>query len=71
MRCFALRKGKCSILNVEKCESSGCSFYKTEVEVKEGRENAMARIRSLDKVTQNSISESYYGSKTPWLKGGV
>ncbi|MDF2672434.1 MAG: hypothetical protein K0R09_699 [Clostridiales bacterium] len=63
MRCFALRKGRCTVLNVKKCGESSCRFFKTEVQFKEDRQKAFKRISSLDEVTQRHIFETYYGGK--------
>jgi hypothetical protein len=68
MECFALRKGRCTALNVKKCEGSSCSFYKTEEQYKEGREKAIKRINSLDQVTKGHILETYYGGKLEVIK---
>lgn len=67
--CFASRKGKCSVLNVSKCEGSSCGFYKTEEQIQQERKLTFKRIKSLDRGTQMHIAESYYGNKMPWLKG--
>jgi|GEM_PF-1645835 hypothetical protein len=66
--CFASRKGKCSVLNVSKCDVSSCVFYKTEQQIQQERKLTFERIKSLDKGTQMHIAESYYGNKMPWLK---
>lgn len=67
--CFASRKGKCSVLNVSKCEGLKCGFYKTEAQITEERGKTFKRIKSLEKEEQLEISEKYYGNKMPWLKG--
>lgn len=69
--CFASRKGKCSVLNISKCKGLSCGFYKTEVQVREGKIKAFERIKTLDKPLQMHISETYYGRKMPWMKGDV
>lgn len=69
--CFASRKGKCSVLNVSKCDGSSCGFYKTEEQIQQERKLTFKRIKSLDKGTQMHIAESYYGNKMPWLKGEI
>lgn len=66
--CFALRKSRCSVLNIEKCKGMKCSFYKTEEQIQQERKIAFKRIKSLDKSTQIHIAESYYGNKMPWIK---
>lgn len=68
MECFALRKGRCTALNVKKCEGSSCSFYKTEQQFNADREKSIKRIGSLDQVTQSHISETYYGGKLEVIK---
>lgn len=71
MGCFASRKGKCSVLNVSKCDGSSCGFYKTEEQIQQERNLTFKRIKSLDKGAQMHIAESYYGNKMPWLKEEV
>lgn len=68
--CFASRRGKCSVLNVNKCGGSSCVFYKTQAQIGEARAEAYKRIKSLDKATQPYIFGTYYGGKMPCLKGG-
>lgn len=68
MRCFALRKGRCTVLNVKKCGGLSCSFYKTEAQYNEDRQKAFKKIGSLDEVTQRHISETYYGGKLEVIK---
>lgn len=68
MSCFALRKGKCSVLTVKTCE--GCGFYKTMKQYKNDQRKALKRLTSLNRVTLSHISETYYGGKMPLLKGG-
>lgn len=70
MGCFALRKVRCNILDVKKCDEGNCNFYKTETQFNEDKKKTFERIRTLDKYTQMHISETYYGGKMPWLKGG-
>lgn len=66
--CFALRKGKCSVLNVKKCDELSCCFYKTKQQLQQEKQLTFKRIKTLDKSTQLHIAESYYGNKMPWLK---
>jgi len=66
--CFALRKGKCSVLNVKKCDELSCSFYKTKQQLQQEKHLTFKRIKTLDKSTQLQIAQSYYGNKMPWLK---
>lgn len=66
--CFALRKGKCSVLNIKKCDELSCSFYKTKQQLQQEKKLTFKRIKSLDKGTQMHIAESYYDNKMPWLK---
>ena len=58
--CFANRRGRCTILNVNGCKDTKCSFYKTEAQLKEDRLKALKRIRSLDQYTRMNIIETYY-----------
>ena len=39
--CFANRRGRCTILNVNACKDTECSFYKTEAKLKEDRLKAL------------------------------
>ncbi len=48
--CRALREKKCA----------GCSFYKTEGELLEGREKALDRIANLPKDKRAHILRTYY-----------
>ncbi len=66
--CFALKKGKCSVLNVKKCDELSCSFYKTKQQLQQEKHLTFKRIKTLDKSTQLHIAESYYDNKMPWLK---
>jgi len=65
--CFALRNGKCSVLNTEKCTGK-CSFYKTFEESKQDTIKVNKRLSSLDKSTQRHIADTYYKDKLPWLE---
>lgn len=58
--CFANRRGRCTVLNVNACKDTECSFYKTEGQLKEDRLKALKRIRSLDQYTRMNIIETYY-----------
>lgn len=58
--CFANRRGRCTVLNVNGCKDTECSFYKTEEQLKEDRLKALKRIRSLDQYTRMNIIETYY-----------
>ena len=57
--CRFAKESGCSILNRKNCE--GCSFFKTEKEMREGRSKAMARIETLSPEHSHSIKEKYYG----------
>ena len=57
-KCAFDKDGKCSALNKKDCK--GCSFYKTEEEVRIGREKATARIKTLPKDIQRHIKLKYY-----------
>lgn len=65
--CFALRKCRCSTLNVKKCDGKSCGFYKTPKQIEEEKKMCFERIRSLDKEEQFKIAEKYYGNKMPWF----
>lgn len=71
MECYALRKGRCKVLNVKKCEGPNCVFNKTEMQLKENKQKAMEKIKSLSLDKQMHISKEYYEGKMPWLKGGI
>ena len=58
--CFANRRGRCTVLNVNGCKDTECSFYKTDGQLKEDRLKALKRIRSLDQSTRMNIIETYY-----------
>jgi hypothetical protein len=58
--CFGNRRGRCTVLNVNGCKDTECSFYKTEAKLKEDRLKALKRIRSLDQYTRMNIIETYY-----------
>ncbi|SHH58940.1 hypothetical protein SAMN02745207_01623 [Clostridium grantii DSM 8605] len=63
MDCFAIRKGRCTVLNVQKCVGSKCSFCKTRTQFQQDREKALKRISTFDGVTIRHISETYYDGK--------
>lgn len=67
--CFANKNNRCKILNSIQCAKTTCSFFKTEEEQEESLNKANAHITSLDKAIQNSIADTYYNGKMPWLKG--
>ena len=46
-RCFAQRNGKCRVL--EGNPRYPCPFFKTEEQLKEGREKARQRLRRLER----------------------
>lgn len=68
--CYANRKNRCRILNVNKCISLDCAFIKTVEEHRDGLKWTNNRIASLDKVTQKHIADTYHKGEYPWLKGG-
>lgn len=60
-KCFALKEGKCTALNIKECEN--CSFYKTIQQAKEECEKALKQIKSLEKDIREYILCKYYGVK--------
>ena len=59
MKCFAdLSEKHCGILKPKKCTK--CSFFKTEEQVEKGRDLAIKRIDSLDKIARQNIYEKYF-----------
>lgn len=61
--CFAYKNGKCNILRINKCEGSGCGFYKTSEQLEKDRQQAFLRIQSLDEATRRDINETYFSGK--------
>jgi hypothetical protein len=59
---FDFGKRRCYALNVKKCE--GCRFFKTEEELKAGREKATDRLMTLDRKFLNDINRKYYGGRS-------
>ena len=54
-KCFALTEKKCK----------GCKFCKTKEELKNGRDQATARLMTFDREVLNKIKAKYYsGQKT-------
>ncbi len=53
--------GKCTALNEQKC--IGCNFYKTEEELQEGRDKAVARVMKLEPEFKRYVREKYYGDR--------
>ena len=51
----------CRALNAKECER--CSFYKTEEELREGRERATAKVLMLDPQFKEYIRYKYYGGR--------
>lgn len=52
---------KCYALTVRECK--GCSFYKTKEELREGRDQAEARVLRLDPDLKMYIRYKYYGGQ--------
>ncbi len=65
-KCFALKGGECTALNVIACRGK-CSFYKTAEEHERGRLAAFVRISQLTEAEQYVISMLYYKGASPWL----
>lgn len=57
-KCAFDREDHCTALNAKQCK--GCHFYKTEYELKEGRQKALDRLSSLPKSKQIRIARKYY-----------
>ena len=55
--CFAYKPRECVALKKKNC--NGCTFYKTEAEVKAAREKALARINSLPNNQKTHIKSAY------------
>ena len=59
MEVCAFDKGRsCAALNERECEN--CTFRKTQEELTEGREKALARIKSLPRAERKYIMKKYY-----------
>lgn len=56
--CIFEKGNECNALREKKCE--GCSFYKTEAELIEGRRKAQERIDSLPEKQRIHIIRTYY-----------
>ena len=46
--CFALRKGRCTVLVVRKCQGEECPFYKTPEQYAADQQQALERIQALE-----------------------
>lgn len=58
---------RCAAVSPKFCP--GCRFYQTGEQLKESRERAYERVRTLPSEHQLSIAGKYYNNKTPWLQG--
>ena len=52
---------KCAAMTERKCP--GCHFFKTQEELKEGRDKAAKRVASLDPDLKQYIRHKYYGDR--------
>ena len=55
---FRVNDRRCSALTTKVC--GRCSFFKTADELKEGREKAKERLKSLPKKMQMQINDKYF-----------
>ena len=53
--------GKCTPGRAKKC-----SFSRTALEIRESREKALARLRTLPEFEQQYIAEKYHQGHRPW-----
>lgn len=61
-KCVFDNKDSCRALKEKDCLR--CSFYKTEGELKEGRDKAAIRVAQLDPEFQNYIRFKHYGGRS-------
>ena len=62
MKVCAFKKDKgCTVLNRDTCK--GCTFFKTERQLEEGRKKARERVNSLPDEVKHHIKHKYYGSE--------
>lgn len=62
--CFALRKGRCTVLVVRKCQGEECPFYKTPEQYAADQQQALERIQALDPEVQEHIRRTYLSGAT-------
>ena len=68
MNLCAFNKGtNCSVLGDKNC--NGCSFFKTVLELEEGRVKAKQRIDSLSAEAKQSIMDKYYHKAVKGARG--
>lgn len=60
--CVFDNENSCRVLNEKDC--LGCSFFKTEEALKEGREKAAIRIAQLEPEFQAHIRHKHYGGRS-------
>ena len=60
--CVFCKGNKCAALSEKQC--IGCHFYKTDKELKEGRQKASERIRTLPPDIQTHIHQKYYARRS-------
>ena len=56
--CALMRGGKCSSLRRKNC--NGCTFFKTEKQLREGRQKARERLEALPDDDKKWIKDKYY-----------
>ena len=66
--CFAYTNKRCRALDKMLCATGSCPFYKTAEEYENGIKKSYERINSMDSAAQESISDTYYKGRYPWLK---
>lgn len=62
-KCFGNRKGKCMILEISKCSGTGCCFYKSDEEFRDGQRKSMNRIKSLGSQRRKYIMKKYHSRR--------
>ena len=60
-KCAFDRGEDCRALNAKECR--GCNFYKTEEELREGRDKAEAKVLRLEPALKIYIRYKYYGGR--------
>ena len=58
LKCAFDHGHSCAALNIKKCK--GCSFFKTETELEEGRRRSQERLKTLSAIEQKRIYDSYH-----------
>lgn len=47
-KCFALRRDRCTVLVVRRCQGEDCPFFKTKEQFDMDQQQALERIQSLE-----------------------